>query len=97
MPKPVCVPCARFFRMRKGGFYFIEGMPVGPDRPQPGKAEPDKWRPYKIWAADKWECEGCGATILSGFGLNPIGYQHEDGFEKTARTLGADQLQVNDC
>lgn len=64
--KPVCVPCQRFFRCVHTGFNFTEGMPI--DHAAPGTAEPEKWLPYKIWASDKWKCEGCGAEILSGFG-----------------------------
>jgi hypothetical protein len=95
--KPVCVPCQRFFRMKKSGFYFLEGMPVGPTRAEPGTSEPEKWRPYKIWAGDKWECHGCGAVILSGFGREPVAYQHEEEFTETAERLNATQFQVNDC
>lgn len=97
MPKPVCVRCRRFFRMRRSGFYFVEGMPTGPGRAEPGDAEPTKWKPYKIWSADRWECDGCGAAILSGFGGSPIAVQHEAGFAKAVKDFGADQLQVNDC
>lgn len=97
MPKPVCVPCQRFFRMKKGGYYFIEGMPCGPGRAAPGTVEPERWQPYKLWASDLWECQGCGAQILSGFGLVPIAVQHEDDFERLRTELGADRLQVNDC
>lgn len=96
MLKPVCVPCARFFRMRKSGFYFVEAMPII-SHALPGTAEPDKWRPYKIWSGDRWECEGCGATILSGFGLAPIAHQHQEDFNQILRNLNASQLQINDC
>ena len=94
--KPVCVPCQRFFRQTKTGFYFVEAMPVGHERPKPGTAEPEKWKPYKLWSGDRWECEGCGAVILSGFGHFPIAEQYEPGFSDRVKALGADQLQVND-
>lgn len=94
--KPVCVPCQRFFRMEKSGFYFIEGMPIGNDA-QPGTAEPAKWRPYKLWVGDKWRCEGCGAEILSGFGRERIAEHYESDFPDRVAALGASQLQVNDC
>lgn len=97
MPKPVCVPCQRFFRIKKSGFYFTEGFPVGQERALPGKQEPEKWRPYKIWSSDRWECEGCGATILSGFGEQPIAIHHEPDFAHYLKSLKADQFQVNDC
>lgn len=99
--KPVCVPCQRFFRMKKSGFYFTEGMPVGTTRGTtralPGTAEPERWKPYKVWSGDRWECEGCGASILSGFGASPVAVQHESGFRETIERLGASQFQVNDC
>lgn len=94
--KPVCVPCQRFFRVKKTGFYFIEGMPSSNDAP-PGTAAPEKWRPYKVWVSDQWECEGCGTQILSGFGSGPIAEHWETKFGETVKALGADQLQVNDC
>jgi hypothetical protein len=83
--------------MKKGGFYFTEGMPKGGIRPEPGITDPDAWKPYKIWSSDLWECQGCGAEILSGFGLSPISIQHMEGFEKERERIGADQFQVNDC
>ena len=96
--KPVCVPCQRFFRMKKQGFYFIEAMPKpGESRPAAGTQEPDKWTPYKIWSGDLWQCQGCGATILSGFGHLPIVEHHQPTFEQTVKNLNANQLQVNDC
>lgn len=96
MLKPVCVPCQRFFRMKRSGYYFIEGMPTESGA-LPGTAEPEKWKPYKLWVGDLWGCEGCGATILSGFGLNPIAEQHHEDFVSQVARLGAAQLQVNDC
>lgn len=95
--KPICIPCQRFFRCKKSGFYFTEGMPTGDGRAAPGAVESDKWKPYKIWSGDKWECEGCGAAILSGFGLNPIAVQHEKNFASDLEALNAKQFQVNDC
>ena len=95
--KPVCVPCQRFFRVRKTGYYFIEGYPAGSARARPGTAEPEKWRPYKLRVADLWECEGCGAKILSGFGERAIAEHYQDDFTEKVARYGADQLQVNDC
>ena len=95
--KPVCIPCQRFFRIKKSGFYFTEGMPIGPERAPPGTEAPERWRPYKIWAGDKWECEGCHATIISGFGNSPIAVQHKPDFEHYRQSLKAFQFQVNDC
>jgi hypothetical protein len=95
--KPICIPCQRFFRVKKSGFYFTEGMPIGDGRAAPGTTEPEKWKPYKIWSGDRWECEGCGAQIVSGVGLSPISVQHKTDFNDYMKSLGADQFQVNDC
>jgi hypothetical protein len=94
--KPICVPCQRFFRVKKNDFFFIEGAPRD-NRTPPGTAAPEMWHPYKLWAADRYECEGCGHVILSGFGREPIAIQHEPNFAKTVAALRADQFQVNDC
>ena len=96
--KPICVPCRRFFRMKRSGFYFTEAMPAdGEKRPQAGTVEPAKWKPYKIWSGDRWECPGCGATIVVGTGMAPVSEHYEPDFGHYMRTLHADQLQVNDC
>ena len=94
--KPICVPCQRFFRPIKTGFYFTEGMPKGNSAP-PGVEAPEQWEPYKLWSGDKWRCEGCGAEIVSGCGAEPIAVQHEEHFKGYRVSLGADQFQVNDC
>jgi len=93
--KPICVSCRRFFRAKKIGYYFIEGMPKGNDAP-PGNAEPEKWSPYKLWVGDLWECEGCFDQIVVGTGLHPIAEHYQAGFAERIKTLGAD-FQVNDC
>ncbi len=93
--KPVCVPCQRFFRMVKSGFYFTEGMPIV-GRPEPGTADSECWGPYKLWVGDKWRCEGCGAEILSGFGREPLNEHYKPDFADMRTRLGA-EYQVNDC
>lgn len=95
MPKPVCIPCKRFFRCVHTGFTFTEGMPE--KGALPGTKEPEKWKPYKLWSGDKFRCDGCGAEIICGFGQDPIRVQHEKDFSRVAKSLGADQYQVNDC
>jgi hypothetical protein len=94
--KPVCVKCQRFFRIKKTGFYFVEAMPTV-NGATPGTSAPELWKPYKLWASDKWECQGCGAIILSGFGIAPICVNHEDDFAAKVKSFGGGQLQVNDC
>jgi hypothetical protein len=95
--KPICVPCQRFFRCKQNGFYFIEAMPVNGTRPLPGTSEPEHWIPYKVWAGDRWECEGCGAVIVSGVGNGPIAEHYQPNFAENIEHFGAQQLQVNDC
>ena len=95
--KPICVPCQRFFRMQKSGFYFTEGMPTGNYRPPSGNGSSGEWKPYKIWSGDLWQCEGCGAKIISGCGMSPIRIQHEKDFADVSQSLNAHQFQVNDC
>lgn len=92
--KPVCIPCQRFFRMVKSGFYFIEGMPY--DGARPGTVDADKWKPYKLWSGDKWRCEGCGAEIISGTGRGPISEHYKPDFQEMRTDLNA-EYQVNDC
>lgn len=93
--KPICVPCQRFFRPKKNGFPFIEGMPKSNDA-EPGTAEPDQWKPYKLWMGDKWGCEGCGTEIVVGVGRDPIAEHYQPQFAVTVGRYGVD-LQVNDC
>lgn len=95
--KPICIPCQRFFRMVKSGFYFVEGMPVGPGTAPAGTAEPGKWKPYKIWSGDRWRCPGCNAEIISGVAQQPTAEHYEQDFNHYLRTLNATQFQVNDC
>ena len=92
--KPICVPCQRFFRPKENGFAFIEGMPT--DGAKPGTAEPEKWKPYKLWSGDKWECHGCGAEIVVGVGVSPLAEHYEPNFVERVLSFGAN-LQVNDC
>ncbi len=44
-----------------------------------------------------WKCEGCGTEIVVGVGAHQISEHYLPEFEATAKSLGADQYQVNDC
>jgi len=94
--KPICVPCQRFFKIKKTGFYFIEGMPRDNDT-LPGTKEPENWKPYKVWVGDLWECQDCGSKVVVGCGGGPLAEHYETDFLEQVRCLNADQLQVNDC
>lgn len=95
MPKPVCVPCQRFFRPKKNGFGWIEGMPIDNDT-APGTEQPENWRPYKVWMSDLWECQGCGSQIVVGHGGQPLAEHYQPEFERVVSDHDA-RLQVNDC
>lgn len=91
--KPVCVKCQRFYRVKKNGYRFVEGMPKE-DGALPGTQEPERWQPYKLWSSDLWECQGCGHQLLSGFGREPIAEHYQKEFAAQADGV---ELQVNDC
>lgn len=97
--KPICVPCQRFFRCKKNDFAFIEAMQAhdgGVAEAVPGNAYPDHWRPSKLWLGDRWECPGCGASIVVGVAQLPWAEHYEPDFAAKVASWGAD-LQVNDC
>jgi hypothetical protein len=95
MPKPVCVPCKRFFRPKRNGTAWIEGKPSYSGAP-PGTEEEAAWSPYKLWNSDMWECQGCGAQIIVGHGQQPISQDYMADFADQVKDHGA-TLQVNDC
>ncbi len=90
--KPICTQCQQFYRCKENGVFFIEGMPTRHD----GAAEPDAWKPYKIWSGDLWECKGCGSEIIVGCGRQPIAEHYEPDFEETMGAYKA-RVQINDC
>ena len=100
MLKPICVRCHTFFKPKKNGFTFTEGMPLHkPDgeRVQPGLVEPERWKAYKLWTGDLWECQSCGTQIIANTGAQPIAIRHECDFHEQIETHGAGKFQVNDC
>ena len=50
--------------------------------------------PYKLWQADLLRCNGCGAEIIVGFGLQPIAERFETEFQQK---LAYVTHTVNDC
>ena len=95
MLKPICIKCERFFRPKKNGVYFVEGMPIE-DGALAGKAEPDKWQPYKLWSGDSWECPDCHAEVIVGVGFNPVAEHYQTHFTARVAALNA-ELVVKDC
>ena len=93
--KPICVRCQRFYRPSKNGVAFIEGMPNG-NHIAPGLADPDNWRPYKLWMGDEWTCPDCGSVIIVGVGWEPISEHYKPEFKERVAEFDA-SLQINDC
>lgn len=87
--KPICVPCRRFFRVKKNGQWFTE--------PAPGNADPHAWVPYKVWVGDKWECPDCGTEIVVGVGSGPVAEHYQEDFEQVRERYTAGELNINDC
>lgn len=95
--KPVCVPCERFMRPKKIGYYFLEGMPsFGFTERGVGKGAIG-WEPYKLWAGDLWYCPTCLTEIIVGTGMNPISEHYMEDFAETVERFNASQLLVKDC
>ena len=94
--KPICVKCQRFYRPKKNGFYFIEGMPKH-NGAGAGLREPENWKPYKLWCGDKWACPDCGAEIVVGTGWVPVAEHYQPNFAERVESFGGWQLIVNDC
>lgn len=93
--KPICVPCERFMRPKKNGYYFLEGMPVV-ERPARGKGA-EGWKPYKLWVGDLWECPTCHYQLVSGVAMNPIAEHYQADFKQQVEAFGAGRLLVKDC
>lgn len=94
MPKPVCVKCQCFFRPKQNDYAVVEAMPIATPA-RIGKMEPEKWKPYKLWNADLWECPCCGTQIVVGFGRTPVAEHFQEGFKERMASYGA-KLQIND-
>jgi hypothetical protein len=92
MPKPACIKCQRFFRPKHNGVIVLEQMPKEP-RALAGTSEPHNWRPYKVWRADSWICEGCGVEIITGWAARAT-WKHEPEFQ---HELGIVEVTINDC
>lgn len=89
-----CVTCRKFFRVKKGGVYFEEGMPLGPVQ---ADGSPERWGPYKLWAADLLECPDCGTqAVMTGPMQRPISEHYMPDYEKVRAVL-APFTRIDDC
>lgn len=64
------------------------------NRVKPGPLE--GWQSYKLWAGDLWECRGCGAQIIVGFGNAPVSEHYKDDYQDTKTRLGVTR-RIDDC
>jgi len=62
-----CAPCKTKLRPRKNEIIVEETFEDG--------------RPYRVWAADLWECPDCGHQLILGYGKEPLAEHFEDNFE----------------
>lgn len=93
--KPVCVRCQRFYRVKKNGYAFVEGMPLEKNA-RPGLVDDRKWGPYKLWNGDLWECHGCGSQIVVGVVGDRLAEHYEPDFLQKVEAFEA-VMKVNDC
>lgn len=96
MLKPICVQCGMFYRVKKSGYYFIEGAPRE-NGARPGKANNKHWTDYKLWCGDLWECRGCDTQIIVGTGHQPVAEKHHPDFHEQIQRHNGKQFRVNDC
>jgi hypothetical protein len=87
--RPICASCRKFFRPKKTGYNFMEGMPFG-------ERGDGRWKPYKLWSGDLWECKACGTEIIVGTGKNPISEHFYPDFAQACERAKAHML-IEDC
>jgi hypothetical protein len=86
-----CPTCRRFYRVKKIGVYWEEGMPG------PGLDLDDPWQPYKLWVGDLLECEGCGGQVILGpRAEQPIAEHYQPTYGALSERL-APMVRIDDC
>lgn len=84
-----CPKCRTFYRIRKTGVYWEEGMPT---TSEPGAP----WQAYKLWAGDLKECK-CGAQVILGPpGGFPIGEHYQPDYAERVERHGP-IVRIDDC
>ena len=79
--------CRTFLKIKKNGVAIVEGMPSGRD---------GTWADYKLWMADLYGCESCGAEVVAGFGRAPIAEHYHPTYEAT-KAIYAPLARIDDC
>jgi len=62
--KLVCEKCRTQLRVKRNGVLVVDMFQTPPE-------------PYEIREGDLWECPGCNARIVAGFGLNPVASHYD--------------------
>lgn len=45
-------------------------------------------RPYKLWSADLYACEDCGAEVITGFGREPLVEHYQPEYAEIRKNRG---------
>lgn len=84
-----CPKCRTFYRTRKTGLTWEEGMPMNNDPASP-------WQAYKLWAGDLRECK-CGAQVIIGPpGGFPIAEHYQPDYAERVERHGP-IVRIDDC
>lgn len=96
MPKPVCVPCQRFYRPKRNGTPLLEQRPIKQGA-LPGPKNASDWVPYKLWGSDLMVCPSCGHELLSGFSREALHDYDPDFLDSVKNALARGAVVINDC
>lgn len=55
------------------------GVPV---HESAGKNPDGSVAPYKIWMGDRFQCPGCGRTIVANFAREPVSEHFQENFKR---------------
>jgi hypothetical protein len=47
----------------------------------------DTGEPYKLWDADMYQCEDCGAVVITGFGQRPMAEHYQPTYARQRTRL----------
>jgi hypothetical protein len=53
--------------------------------------------PYKLWEADLWDCPGCGAEIVVGFGSKPLAEHYQMAFGAYVASIRKNGHEIINC
>ena len=93
--KPVCVPCERFMRPKKNGYWFVEGMPTHEHVQGAIGKDAAGWAPYKVWVGDLYVCPTCKTETVVGVARMPVSEHYQPGFDEVVARV--DGVFVKDC